>query len=537
MKSESIRPITAEYEEYLRDESRTIGRAETISFPKTKAEIAEILKQMNRQGICVTIQGSRTGLAAAAVPNGGHVMNLSRMDHVTACRFDEKDGHFYFTVEPGVLLSELRKMIHQKRFDTEGWSEASMKDYVAFCRAEEQFFTPDPTEASASIGGMTNCNASGARSFHYGSVRAYISGLEIVLMDGDSISIRRGEHFAQGRKGVLQTDSGRMIEIPIPTYEMPKTKNASGYYAAEGMDLIDLFIGADGTLGVISAIEIQLLPLPQIIWGVTAFFDEEGKALRYVRLLRGETLEECPKQYHVSAISAEFFNGDALEILRQQKKTNSAFAQIHDIPPEYQTAIYVELHGEQEQEVTGRLLELGEMIEAVGGDAADTWVAKSQTDLDRLMFFRHAIPECVNMLIDRRKKKDPSITKLGTDMAVPDTALEEIAQMYRRMLHQRGLQSAIWGHVGNNHLHVNILPNDAREYAEGKALYREWARIISEKGGAVSAEHGVGKIKAEFLKVMYGEEAIGQMRRLKKAFDPRYLLNVGNMFSKEEAAQ
>ena len=394
MEQNLIRPMTAEYEEYLRDESRSVGHGESISFPKSTQQIQAVLKQLQASGTPVTLQGSRTGLTAAAVPDGGHVMNLSRMDRVLGCRQDDQ-GAFYLTVQPGVLLAELRKKIRNKNFDTTGWDEASLRAYTAFCRAPEQFFTPDPTETSASLGGMVNCNASGARSLYYGSVRPYVSRLKMVLADGDTLTIRRGEHFAKERQGALRTDSGRLIQIPLPTYQMPHTKNASGYYAADDMDLIDLFIGADGTLGVTAEIEIRLVPLPPIVWGVTAFFDREEKALRYVRLIRGEVLEEGQQPFVLRPVSAEFFNGDALEILRRQKRENSAFAQIHDIPARYQAAIYVELHGEQEEEVLARLLELGRAITMAGGDEGDTWVARDQSDLDRLMFFRHAIPECV----------------------------------------------------------------------------------------------------------------------------------------------
>ena len=536
MEQNLIRPMTAEYEEYLRDESRSVGHGESISFPKSTQQIQAVLKQLQASGTPVTLQGSRTGLTAAAVPDGGHVMNLSRMDRVLGCRQDDQ-GAFYLTVQPGVLLAELRKKIRNKNFDTTGWDEASLRAYTAFCRAPEQFFTPDPTETSASLGGMVNCNASGARSLYYGSVRPYVSRLKMVLADGDTLTIRRGEHFAKERQGALRTDSGRLIQIPLPTYQMPHTKNASGYYAADDMDLIDLFIGADGTLGVTAEIEIRLVPLPPIVWGVTAFFDREEKALRYVRLIRGEVLEEGQQPFVLRPVSAEFFNGDALEILRRQKRENSAFAQIHDIPARYQAAIYVELHGEQEEEVLARLLELGRAITMAGGDEGDTWVARDQSDLDRLMFFRHAIPECVNMLIDKRKQKDKTITKLGTDMAVPDSQLEEVMALYNRMLQEQGLESAIWGHIGNNHLHVNILPNDGEEYKKGQQLYRQWAAYVTEKGGAVSAEHGVGKLKAGFLLVMYGPEHIRQMRRLKLAFDPECRLNRGNLFAAEEEAK
>lgn len=108
---------------------------------------------------------------------------------------------------------------------------------------------------------------------------------------------------------------------------------------------------------------------------------------------------------------------------------------------------------------------------------------------------------------------------------------------YRRDLAEQGLESAIWGHIGDNHLHVNILPKDAGEYQRGQALYGRWAQAISEMGGAVSAEHGVGKLKRAFLQTMYGREAIEQMRELKRAFDPQWLLSPGNLFEAEQAEE
>lgn len=133
------------------------------------------------------------------------------------------------------------------------------------------------------------------------------------------------------------------------------------------------------------------------------------------------------------------------------------------------------------------------------------------------------------MLIDQRKQSCPVITKLGTDMSVPDACLEQIMEFYRRELREEGLESAVWGHIGDNHLHVNILPRDAEEYAAGKALYQRWAKEACAMGGAVSAEHGVGKIKANLLTIMYGAEHIRQMRALKSALDPNGLLGNGNM--------
>ena len=105
--------------------------------------------------------------------------------------------------------------------------------------------------------------------------------------------------------------------------------------------------------------------------------------------------------------------------------------------------------------------------------------------------------------------------------------------MYRRTLRENGLETAVWGHVGDNHLHVNVLPRDHDDFARGKALYRQWARWVTDAGGAVSAEHGVGKLKRDFLAVMYGPDHIREMARLKRQLDPRGVLGRGNLFGED----
>jgi D-lactate dehydrogenase (cytochrome) len=102
--------------------------------------------------------------------------------------------------------------------------------------------------------------------------------------------------------------------------------------------------------------------------------------------------------------------------------------------------------------------------------------------------------------------------------------------MYNAELREAGLESVIFGHIGNNHLHVNILPHTLEEYDRGRELYLSWARRVVEVGGSVSAEHGIGKIKAPFLVMMYGDEAVGEMRDLRRIFDPEGILNPGNLF-------
>ena len=173
---------------------------------------------------------------------------------------------------------------------------------------------------------------------------------------------------------------------------------------------------------------------------------------------------------------------------------------------------------------------LGAIVRAAGGSERDSWVARTSVDRETLRFFRHAVPESVNMLIDERRREEPSITKLGSDMSVPDDRLRDVSALYRSTLVQEGLEAAAWGHIGNNHLHVNVLPRNAEEYTRGKALFARWAQDVTAMGGAVSAEHGVGKLKRDFLTTMYGSEHVREMARLKLAFDPACQLGRGNLF-------
>ena len=527
-----------EYTEFLRDESRSTGSAESISFPSNEEEIRQVLSAIYRKGLKLTVQGARTGLTGAAVPRGGHVMNLSRMNRIMGARYDSASNRAFLTVQPGIVLSRLRKELEHMNFDTQGWSEDSLRHLILLKKAGPWFFTPDPTETSASIGGMVACNASGARSFLYGPTRDYIEALRVVLPDGSLLELRRGIQKADGRNFSLrQAGPAPVIGGTLPSYQIPAVKNASGYYVKEDMDLIDLFIGSEGTLGLISEIEIRLVPAPRSIWGITVFFPREDAALRFVRAVRGETTGAVKTPFPYRPAAIEYFNSKALELLRKQKEQNPAFAQIQELKTAYNTAIYVEYHGNSDEELHNIALSLGDLITAGGGDENNTWVARKPADMEKLLYFRHAIPESVNLLIDQRRRKEPGLTKLGTDMAVPDTELENIISLYNSKLQEKGLDSVMFGHIGNNHIHVNILPHNMAEYLEGKALYLEWAREAVRMGGTVSAEHGIGKLKTAFLEEMYGQAGIRQMASLKKIFDPKGILNPGNIFTADYLAE
>lgn len=521
---QQVRVFDADFDEYRRDESRVQGEADSISFPVTEEEVSAILAKMAASGIAVTVQGARTGLAAGAVPHGGHVMNLSHMNRCLGARRGG-DGAFYLRVQPGVILSELRKYLSNKSIPCAGWTDDDLQVLEELYAAPAQFFPTDPTETSACLGGMAACNASGARSYRYGPMRPHVSALRVVLADGGVVALRRGKTLARGRALTLETVDGRRVSVPLPAYVMPACKNASGYYVEDDMDAVDLFIGSDGTLGVITELELRLSALPAITWGVNCFFADEKSALCATIAMR----DKLPR-----AAALEYFDGDALDVLRSQRERSAAFSSLPAVAESHAACVYVELECDDADQAAADLRLLGDLLDECGSSPAHTWVARTDVDRERQRFFRHAVPESVNMLIDERRRTDPSITKLGSDMSVPNDRLRDVVTFYRATLAQAGLQSAAWGHIGNNHLHVNILPRNAREYAAGKRLFAQWAREVTAMGGAVSAEHGVGKIKRDFLRIMYGDQAIAQMADTKAALDPQGVLGRGNLFDEAE---
>lgn len=507
MAEDIIAPWKPEYDDYLRDESRCIGKADSISFPLSEAEVIDVLKEARSQGVSVTVQGARTGIVAGAVPSGGCVLNLSRMNKISGINRDEQTGNYSLIVQPGTLLSEVCNAVEK----------------------EGLFFPPDPTETSASIGGMVACNASGAMSFFYGSTRGWVESIGMVLSDGSVIRLRRGEILAQGRSFSITTDSGLVIAGSLPSYTQPNVKSAAGYYVRDDMDLIDLFIGMEGTLGVVTEIELRLIPKPQAVNGLTVFLQGEEEALKFVRILRGEAVDGF-EPIAVRPVAVEFFNSKALDLLRKMKSQYPAFEKIPALRAHYHTAVYTEFHGKSDDALEEAIMQVMEVLTGLGVSDDDTWYATNDRELEPLKAFRHATPEAVNLLIDERKRACPELTKLGTDMSVPDEHMETIMAAYDAGLRENGLESVIFGHIGNNHVHVNILPHNMEEYERGKALYLTWARQVVELGGSVSAEHGIGKIKVPFLKMMYGEEVINEMRALRVLFDPSMMLNRGNLF-------
>jgi D-lactate dehydrogenase (cytochrome) len=489
-----------EIQDYLADASYVKGgHASGVVFPESAEEISEILRRANSEGTPVTVSGAGTGTVGGRVPFGGMVLATDKLDRINID--DEK-----CEAEAGVRLADLQSAAN----------------------ARSLFYPPDPTERSCFIGGNIATNASGARSFKYGPTRNYVEALKVIVPSGDLVDLHRGELFA-GKDGkvVIPLASGKSIEAQLPTYSMPRVrKHASGYFVAPEMDVIDLFIGSEGTLGVIVEAELKLLPKPLGLLSGVVFFDNEDHLLAFVRAARERSLanrvrsptgrEGSPGKLDARAL--EYFDTESLGFLRQK----------YDSIPEPATgAIFFEQETtpETEDPLMSEWLLLVETHQAL---ADDSWFAINEVDQSKLREFRHALPVLMNEWFARYRQR-----KVSTDMSVPDEAFAGMLRFYQDSLRGGDLRYTIFGHIGDNHVHVNILPRDDAEAVKAWGIYHSFIHRAVEVGGTISAEHGIGKLKRDYLVELYGEQHLREMARLKRAFDPAGILGRGNMFADE----
>jgi D-lactate dehydrogenase (cytochrome) len=406
-------------------------------------------------------------------------------------------------VEPGVMLADFQKFVEE----------------------EGLFYPPDPTERGCFIGGTVATNASGARTFKYGPTRKYVQRLRIVLANGEVINLRRGTNFVDGRTIRIPLPSGKTIEARLPEYQMPRVrKNASGYYSAPGMDVVDLFIGSEGTLGVIAGIEVELIAKPEQLLSGIVFFATEQDILGFVSEARARSLKTRTRKTHsvrmsddedIDARALEYFDVESLRFLRQKYET---------IPENAVGAIFFEqeTEGSSEDSLMSLWLALLEQHRAL---ADQSWFAVNEPDQAKLREFRHQLPVLMNEWFAKHRQR-----KVSTDMAVPDDKFPEMFRFYEQTLKPSGLRYTIFGHIGDNHVHVNILPRDDQEAEAARAIYLRFIQRAVQLGGTISAEHGIGKLKREYLRELYGEKHLRQMAELKRAFDPAGILGRGNIF-------
>ncbi|HKP72171.1 MAG TPA: FAD-binding oxidoreductase [Pyrinomonadaceae bacterium] len=488
-----------EMQSYLADASNLAGgHAARVVFPETAHEVAAVLADASREGVAVTVSGAGTGIVGGRVPFGGVVLATDRLNRIKEIAREESGGRA--TAEAGVVLAEFQRAVE----------------------ARGLLYPPDPTERSCYLGATVATNSSGARTFKYGATRRYIRRLTLALATGDVLTLARGEIFADADGRLrIPLGGGRSIEAQLPSYRMPETrKHAAGYYVAPEMDAIDLFIGSEGTLGVVCEVEAALLEKPAGVLSGIVFFTDEAKLLAFVRDARGASLETRARnlQGELDARALEFFDAEALSFLREK---------FPRIPADARGAIFFEQ--ETTDETEDRMFKAWlALLERHDAALDASWFATAERDQANLREFRHALPVLVNEWLTRHDQR-----KVSTDMSVPDAAFPAMLRFYQERLRASRLQYVIFGHIGDNHVHVNILPRDDSEATTAREIYAQFISRAVSLGGTISAEHGVGKIKRDYLRTLYGDEHLRQMAALKRAFDPACILGRGNIFGEE----
>ncbi len=485
-----------EIQNYLTDAANVKGFCDAVYIPESTEEISEILFSANKNKTPVTISGNGTGLTGGRVPQGGIVISTEKLNKIIEINSDE----MYAVVEPGIILS----------------------DFQAEIKSNNLLYPPDPTERNCFIGATIATNASGEKTFKYGPTRNFVLELEVILASGEKLKLVRGENIAEEYSLNLITENGRSFDVDIPDYTMPLTKNTTGYFAKKNMDAIDLFIGSEGTLGLISKAKLRLVPLPQKIISCVVFFDDETNALSFIEKARYLSYmsrnNNLPKV--VDALALEFLDENSLHFLMDENST---------IPSNSKAAVWFE------QEVTVEnedilLEEWTELISKYKGDEESVWFAFSDADNKKIQAFRHSLGSKVNEYISKN-----NFRKLGTDAAVPDINFLEFYNFAKSTVHNANINFIVFGHAGNSHVHLNMLPKNEAEFNKGKELYKQICMKAVQLNGTVSAEHGIGKIKRDYLIDMYGLENIKKMAAIKKVLDPNWILGRGNILSEDLA--
>jgi len=487
------------FSDYLEDSSGLGGGwADEIVFPETEQEASEFLSEAAAKKIPVTISGAGTGIVGGRIPFGGAILSTANLNKILDIRNNTRQSKDKTAVvEPGVSIEQL-------------------------CKETARFgltYLPDPTEKNAYIGGTVSTNASGAQGFKYGPTRNYIKRIHIILPCGERVDIKRGQFIIKD-KLVLNLKGKWRIESPIPKYNLPQIKNAAGYYLSSGSDLIDLFIGAEGTLGLISQIEVSLAQMPQGCFTALVFFNKAIPALDFVDKLKKRSYF-CRAQAGVDDIDAaciEYFDGYSLNILK---------AKYPQLPEGKKAAVYFDqnITGDNSTKLLGQYINF---FENSNISSDEVWFGDSASSKKLINGMRYDLPVLVNEQI-----KHSGFHKISTDIATDDSNFPGLYNFYASCLKNNKINYCIFGHIGENHLHVNLLPENENEFKTALRIYRQFIEKAVQLGGTIAAEHGIGKLKREYFKIMMGKKSLKEMFEVKRAIDPDLLLGRGNIFDDE----
>jgi D-lactate dehydrogenase (cytochrome) len=475
------------------------GFAAGIALPRDIGELAAVVGQALR----VLPIGAQSSLTGGATPRGEVVVS-TRALNTLSIRPD-------LTVRAGagVALADLQRTL----------------------AARGLYYPPVPTFDGAFVGGTVATNAAGAATFKYGSTRQWVHAITVVLADGSILSLQRGQVTASAGGSFEIRTSSALAYVPVPGYRMPDVpKLSAGYFARPGMDLVDLFIGSEGTLGVIADATLRVIPLPRRAVAL-ATSRSDAQAIAMTAAVRDEAAASWQGKSPLDVAAIEYIDAMSIALLPDQAFSRAGITRPD--PGAGMLLVQIEVGGDE----SPALQRLGDVLDSCGcGD--DPVVASPGDDRTaaRLFELREAVPAAVNARVGAAQAAvHPDIQKTAGDMIVPFERITECLALYRECLERRRLSYAIWGHLSDGNLHPNVIPASLDDVERGRQALLEIASGVIRMGGSPLAEHGVGRspLKQRLLRELYGEEGIEAMRAVKRALDPDWKLSPGVLFPEQ----
>jgi D-lactate dehydrogenase (cytochrome) len=477
------------------------GHASGVVRPRSIDEIASILRNPGR----ILPVGAQSSLTGGATPFGDLVLSTERLAAISISGDHARVG-------AGVPLQTLQDALAKSG----------------------RWFPPVPTYLGAFAGGAVATCAAGAATFKYGTVRKWVDGLTIVLAGGEILTISRGERFASA-DGTLVVGSRT---IRIPPFTMPDVpKHSAGYFLKPGMDLIDLFIGSEGTLGVIAEVAFKTAPLPAAVIRALVPVPTEETAIA----LTGELRAASP--HHIDVAAIEHIDGRSIAIVREDgvdRKLDIALPSGASVVllidfelPKDDATLWSQLESARESTDDTPLLRFCRLLDRYGV-LDDTEIALPSNRARAAAFaeLREAVPAGVNRRVAQARQRDAAISKTAADMIVPFDCFADMMTTCRRIFAERHLDLAVWGHISDGNVHPNVIPRSAGDVARGLEAILELGAAVIAMGGCPLAEHGVGRnpIKQQLLRQLYTDEGISAMRAIKLSLDPNGSLASGVIF-------
>lgn len=426
---------------YSYDATRMESMPWAVVCPASAREISEIVLLANRERFPIIPRGAGSGMSGGSVPvMGGVVVSLERMNRIIC--IDEVD--MIAEVEPGVVTGDLQREVE----------------------ARGLFYPPDPGSRDfCTIGGNIAECAGGIRAVKYGVTKDYVLGMEVVFPTG----------------GVAFTGARTM-------------KSVAGY------DLTRLIVGSEGTLGIMTRAVLRLLPLPEAVGTLAAFFGDVGKAAAAASDII--SMRMLPR-------ALEIIDGHALRAVEGYLKK--------DVSGGAGAMLLVEVDGppaavERDMERIAQILK--------GAGPLNVRTASDDTERENLWKARRSISPALYAIKPR---------KVNEDIVVPRSKMSDILREIEEIGRRSGLLIANFGHAGDGNIHTNIMIED-HEIQKAEAAVKEILEAVLRMNGSISGEHGIGVSKAAYLPMEVGPVALDAMRSIKKALDPNNVMNPGKIF-------